>query len=598
MRWRTAFLAIVFVANFANAQSSAPAAQSKTVNRPPAVSDKAAKDKGASEKKERESERRTLAVIQVRAFASRISTFQDAWIRSLATAQLASVLWKDDQAYASQLFSKALDLPVAEKGSKPEKNKLSVRDVAELRSKILEQVARCDPALAERLTKEYSERDVEGASSIDKSQAAIENAYSVINDDYKRAADIAERSLDGGVSPFIAQLLKQLRQKDSQSADALFLQTLQRLSNEAVVDGNTLLLLGTYVFSSPRVDQNDPMAIAMIGVGRLVVPDISVERPGVPPQIVRAYLATAGSILTRQVASTTQRELYYVTGQLLLPMTQRFASDLIPVIGAATQARASGVAPALSNSATYEQLSHYAPKGFEERLREADETSNPEARDLLYFLLMYDRWIHHDFINARAVTAKISDDKARPQLEVIIDFGEGAQELEKQDLVAAEGKARKLSNGIERSLLWLALSKSASGSGGVDRRYDYLNEALTAAANVSDARRPFLMLTVASQFTKVDAVRARVTLAEAVKEFNKQESKALGRAEWQQRIEVGKLSRNFPVKVKGVEINFELALRAFTTESEMTDTIATMSRLTDERLLSRALLTMGAIMLK
>jgi hypothetical protein len=367
---------------------------------------------------------------------------------------------------------------------------------------------------------------------------------------------------------------------------------------QPAVDGNTLLLLGTYVFTSPRVDPTDPLVIAQVGVGRVMVPDISAERPGVPPELVRLYIAAAARILSRPVADAKQKQLYYVTGQLLLPKAHRFAPDLVSFISAAMQTMAADVPPALTQPSSYEHLSNYTPKSFEESLREAEKSPSDEARDLRYLTLVSDLWRRQEFTPARALAAKVSDKDARTGLEVVIEFGEAAGLLEKQEVAAAEERANKLPLGVERSLLWLAIGGSASRSGESQRANEAINQTLKAAASVPDARRPFLMVAAAGQLVRYDATRATAILTEAVQEFNRQESKALAGVEWRRRVEVGKLWRNFPLSVKGAEVKFERTLPSLLTPGNTQPVISAVNQLTDEPLLARALVTIAATMLK
>jgi hypothetical protein len=72
------------------------------------------------------------------------------------------------------------------------------------------------------------------------------------------------------VSPGMLAFLLKLQHEDQAAADALFLKALSRLVAQPLVDGNELLLLGIYVFTSPLEDMPAD-AIHMVGVGKNAV---------------------------------------------------------------------------------------------------------------------------------------------------------------------------------------------------------------------------------------------------------------------------------------------------------------------------------------
>src|SRR5438045_8379873 len=92
------------------------------------------------------------------------------------------------------------------------------------------------------------------------------------------------------------------------------------------------MTLGVYLFTSPIIDPSleEKGALAMQTIGGEIVVNLSKDRAGVPPTLIRAYLTAAVQVLARPVSDPHQQKLYYISGYQLLPKAQRFAPTLRP----------------------------------------------------------------------------------------------------------------------------------------------------------------------------------------------------------------------------------------------------------------------------
>lgn len=579
-----AFLAIsLILIQSARAQQS-----SQTVDRSRANSQSA-----SGSKTEEAVLRRQVAVSRVRDFAERILAFNDIKIKTIALARIANLLWVDDEPYARQLFIKAVDLSAPQNETSSTSSKLKPGELAYLRRHVITQIALRDAALAKRLT----EADTISNNAANRAQTNAEVALDhLISGDSKSAAAFAESSLQSGVSPWIVSVLQVLRRKDEPSANALFLKTLERLVTEPVVDADNLLYLGTYVFTSPKADpQRD--SVIQVGVGRILVYDITADRPNIPPGLVRAYLEAATQILTRRISNANQRPHYYAACYLMLPKAKKFAPNLTPYIAAAMHALASDVPQELTQESTYKNLAVTAPKDLDESLREIEDIPDEDSRDARYLSLVFSLWHAGNYTQARSVATRLRERDARDRLAILIDFGEAARSLDRGETAVAEETAGKLPIGIERAVLWLAVSRRRTVEGDSRRAAEAIDNALASANKVNDARRPFLLLNAAGQLAHFHKTLASSTLAEAIREFNRQQPEALAKVEWRQKIEAGPLWRDFPLKVKGVEFGFVEALPSLVS-SDVEGVVAAVNDLKVEGPKAQALLALAAAVLK
>jgi hypothetical protein len=541
-------------------------------------------------------QQRKLAVLRVSGFSEELLALNNVQIKAQALARLADLLWKEDEPQARRLLSKALDLSAPQSGA----TAAETQELGRARRAILNIIARRDVAWAKRvIDADSADRTNEGRAD-ERMSTNFNAAYDLLKTAPDKSIEFAERSLRGGVPEGIHSLLILLRLKDEKAANTLFLKSLEQLLAQPAVSADALLELGTYIFTSPGFDPNDssipPDMTRVVGVGRLLVYDITADRPNIPPPLVRAYLETAAKILTRPIPADS-RAGFYAAAHLLLPKTLKFAPELTQPIASAMQALAQDVPQELTLDASYANFEAAPRQELSETIKDIEKEKSEQRRNERYLVLIADLWRRSDFAGARALNAKISDPEASAQLKTLIDFQEAAEKLgRRKELNEAQETARKMPKGIESALLWLGIARALARAGDLQRATEAINAALGAAASVGDARRPYLMLNAAGQLAQLDAQRARTTLAEAVRQINAQTPASLAAISWEQRVETGRMWRSFPVKVAGVETSFRETLPPLI-KLDSEGIVQAVKALTDERQRATALLAVAAGML-
>ncbi len=544
-------------------------------------------------------QQKKLAIPRVYGFTEQLLALRNTKIKTKALTRLADLFWKTDEPYARQLFTKALELCAPKSGTPAAEAQVMTR----LRREVVAAIAKRDTSLAKRLIDNNGGLDEmdKAARADERMETDFKTAYELVKDAPDRSIEFAERSLRNGLPPDIYSLLILLRLSNETAANTLFLKILDQLTAQPVVPAETLLLLGTYVFTSPAFDPNDqsiaPDTVRLTGVGRMLVYDITADRPNVSHAIVHAYLTAAVNILTRQIPAPTQRAQYYVAARLLLAKTIKFAPELTQTIAGVMQRCLPDIPQELTLDSAYANFEVPTPQKLSETIKELEKEKNEQRRNERYLILIADLWRHADFATARRLNAKLSDSEAQSSIATLINFKEAAEKLNRvEDLDEVEGTANKLPPGVERALLWLGVARAYGKAGNVQRASESLNTALAAAQKVSDARRPFLMLSAASQLATLDPAMAQTTLAEAVRQFDTYDSEALGQVNWEQRVETGRMWRDFPLDVKGVECDFRQSLPPLV-KTDLEGTVGAVRKLTDERQLASALLAIAAAIL-
>ena len=534
---------------------------------------------------------RLFNLIQVKKFAERALSFKDLSTQVLTVSRLANLLWDDDEVHARQLFTKALDAcSLAEATA----SKASKRGVISTRRQIIGYISRRDTKWAQRLLDSDLFSAADGYSA---SQANVETAYDLARDNNTGAVDFAERSLKGGVSPWIVGVLLELRRTDQKSADALFLTVLNEVARQPV-DLNTFLYLGTYLFTSPKINPDDPTAIAQVVVGNVLVYDITLDRSNISPALVRAYLATGANLLGRSNPADSEGKpsLSYVTAYLLLSKAQRLAPDLVPPLMAAMALLAPKVPPNLVDGSAYKSLAANPSETADETLSAIEKLADEGQRNEKYLSLVASLWQKKQYGTARLVTKKISDPDVGTRLAVVIDFGEAADDVSKNDLLAAQRIAETMPKGIERGLLWLAIAEARFRAKEPDQSSSAVAAAVESIKSLTDARRGNILLQLAGLMARLNSGTAITLLNDAIKEFNDQKPGDLAKVQWRQNIAVGKVTRVFRLAIKGVDNDYSRAMTSLAS-LDTTALISELDNVTEEQSRAQLMLALASALM-
>lgn len=551
-------------------------------------------NKAKDQKSERDDRQQTrlFNVIQVKKFAQYALGFQDLRIKVTTVARLADLIWNDDEDFARQLFSKALDAClVAESEPSNTDEQRNKRLVASLRRQIIGSISHRDANWAKRLIDSDLFSEAVGYTA---SQVNIEIAYDLArNDDVTNAVGFAERSLTNGVSPWIVGLLMELRRTDPKQSDSLFLNILNKLASQPA-DLNTFLYLGTYLFTSPRLPADDPTAFSQVVVGNVLVYDLTLDRPNISLPLVRAYLQTAVGLLSRPTSDSAA--LYYATGYLLLPKAQRVAPELAPGIMTAMRALEAKVPREMVDGSAYKNLSPNSSVPTEETLSAIEKLPSEGQRDEKYLSVIASLWQRKQYATARSIAKKFSDPNVSARIMLVIDFGEAADSLSKNDIPTTQRFAETMSPGIERGLLWLAIAEAWYQTKDQSQSATAVAAAVDSVKSLADVRRANVLLEAAGLMAKLNTGSSMTALTEAIKELNGQKPGSLRKIEWRQSIEIGRVTRVFSLKIKGVETDYLRALSRLAS-LDLLSLIAALDTVKQEEARSQLMLALAAALI-
>ncbi|HEX8564557.1 MAG TPA: energy transducer TonB [Pyrinomonadaceae bacterium] len=480
----------------------------------------------------------------VRTLADKISQMQDVRASSYELAGIADLLWKRDETLARELFDRALEKSEV----KPADSEGAVKLKGEIRKRVISLIAKRDAVWAENLIDEVIAKTKAEGESCENAEANLDIALDLISTDTKTAANFAERSLQNGISQNFTTFLQKLRRENPDAADRLFLQTLGQYTQQPNVDAYQLLVLGTYLFTSPLLQNEEVTAFVLTRFGNIGVPNITANRQWTSQNLVRTYLRAAVAVMLRPSSDPTQQQYKYALGSLLLPKAQQFAPELISVISAATASIASNVPSELTSEEAFTNLRRTSSATSAQKLENTEKMADQHSRDTSYLDITFHSWSKGDFATARTVAAKISDEEVQNKLNVLINFGEATAFLKRQrpNLIEIEQLASRLPEGLERAVLYLGIA-AVVVKDKKTHAYANLQSAAKAARQIDGIHRPYLLLAIATNFASFDQVQADLFLNEALRAFNQLKSKDITLLKWEREVKIDPLKMRFPV---------------------------------------------------
>ena len=516
--------------------------------------------------------------------AEKLFALENVQTKSIGLSRLASLIWKHDEEYARVLFDKALAVSNPQANSSDGRLKIIHRNVISV-------IATRDAAWAKRLIDAQVALDDRGRNS-----ANIDTAIALIDSSPGEAVEFAQRALSEQLHPAFLYFLLTLRKKDQPRADQTFLQVLRFLGQQSRPDIKSLHLMGVYLFTAPDLIDSEGYAVTV--VDRILVPNITVQRPGMAPALVNTYLTTASTLLVRAATDKDQQQFTYALGRMLLIKARSLAPDLVPQIEAAMAAVGSNVPPTLTNESAFKYID-MPPRTPEESLANAERKVDELEREIAFLDIAASAWRKSDFKTVRAAASMIKNTEASQTLGVLAEFGEAATLLKRDaaNVSAVEKVAYKLPSGLERAMLLLSIAQTGVRSGKVADAEEAIDASLKAASAVDELRRPCLSLIAASQLAQLRSLRAPSVVASTIRDLNSFDTANYAAVDWAREIEIPPLKVTFSLELSGLDLNLDAALRAIFL-SDLEIGFARAQEVKNEGLRSRALVAFVAAYLE
>jgi hypothetical protein len=547
---------------------------------------------GQSKEAARTPERQRLEnLIRVRGFADHIQEFKNLTSRVRGLIALADVLWKEDEPYARKLFATAYEAAGsnAESESSDSGSDSKTPDYGWLRREVAAAISRHDPAWARILTAKEAETSK-------SSEAYLQMAGALLRDDPKQAVQYIETGLNAGSETDLYSLLYVLRQKDPAAADAIFLRSLERLAARPQVPAFQLLWFGNYVLT---IDFGQPVSLA-----RHEILNVAGTNPSASLASITAYLNAAVDILSRPVLSSSDtifsKEANYIAACVLLPSVRQLTPERAPQLEASMRDLAPDISTDLTEDAVRAKINEARSPSvntLEEARKDVDAIRDDTRHDLRCIDLSHAFFLKDDFQAAKAIGGEVKDLQIRDKLLLLLAFEEGAKLVDRGKPNDATSIATKLSSGIERAILWLAIAQKQIDRGDTKLARTTMSWALAEASRLQDPRRAVLILRAAADLAAFDPVLASQTLTEAIRTFNSVSPYSPLKMGWEEPIGPRPTMPSFPLKVAGLDFQLARMLSPLA-KIDMEGTIYDVMSLDDEEARGQGLAILASLILE
>ncbi|HEU5459446.1 MAG TPA: hypothetical protein VFU83_03090 [Pyrinomonadaceae bacterium] len=495
-----------------------------------------------------DSELPAFAVSLVISLATEARSYSDLALRPRVLARAADVLWDTDNITARALFKRAWE--AAEQGDadevtiktkdKPPAMVTALRRMSgrDLRFEVLSVMAKRDRALSEEyFAKLKSETDSSKKETKDSSppndgwsvpeavSKRLQVASALLKDGQpERALEFAAPVLTHA-SVHTIGFLSELRKKNAEAADRVFLTLLNRAEADPASDANTVSGLSSYVFTPGLYITFNPE-----GGTRWTQP----EEPPVPPvnfptALRDRFFQVAASILLRPLlpSDPLARSTKLNVIKRLLPLFEQHSPDTATALRTQLQELSNNSSRDLmemNNPMLTQGISPLpsADDVLEQMQKRLDRARTPRERDSIYAAAASSLIVRGDE-RARDIADKIEDVERRTEIRQHIDFEFIQRAIKRKATTEAIRLAQtgKLSN-TQRASAYIDVARLLLKTERQEALH-LLEEAVREVNRIEGNKpdRAVLLVGIAHEFLVVDRVRAWEIIGEVVKEANR-----------------------------------------------------------------------------
>jgi hypothetical protein len=434
-------------------------------------------------------------------------------------AQIADVLWRFDEAFASEVFCWSFDAasrPAADDLAESARSAYIARQATIIRQ-VLARLGTHDRRQAEAFLKNLREETDSTSASAGpsrfNSELLLQIALELASTNPEQALQLGLQSLSGTyVSPEFGRLLFAMSSTNKSLADRLFGAALITLRRNDFVYDSALISLVNYVSSSNGVPSPD----ATIVDGQLLA-NYFVDAAW------RQARGTDGAGLPD--ASAMFYSMVQVRG---LPIVSRYTPERLPELQGQLRELAAGLSASQTQrtsilQATRQQqitIGNRNTYDIDEQIERATKEKDPEVRDSLLNSVAHSL-MREDADRALTVAGMIDAAEVRKEAENDIYLALVQKQLRVGSYDDARKTARKFDRPELQGKVLIELANKAISNRDTSLAVELLSEASTVTSKGEPTPdKATIFLSIAQQFGRFDAIRGFETLGDALKLIN------------------------------------------------------------------------------
>jgi hypothetical protein len=467
-------------------------------------------------------------------------TFDNVVQRITVLLRAAELLWPDEQGRALAAFTEAFDLAVQdfkEHGDQVKRTSESkfaaIIMVPDQRFKVLQALAKLDPAMARKLSEQMlhdNTQEVSNKTPFDDgpqtrtAEKLLHLAQDLIATDTTAAISFARQSFRYPASMLLTVFLYELSKTNKPLADRFYLDALAAYAKSPMVQ---FLYLSPYPFGNTR-DAGEMPSYMMYRV-----PDGYAPNPALQRAFMQVLLARVEGVLGTTVEPTSPHypedhlQMWYALTRLekqveiqlpdLFDSTVRSKEKLFAVLGRGLQEQLTGRI----------EVDNKPEPSFDEQIEAAEKLSDVGRRDQFLVNAVTGRSSEEEPVEkVLGIIDKISDSSVRAPLLNWFYYFRAQSMIKQKNLREARAFATKVTELDQRAYLFTRIAEeSLKTNEDQTEALDLLNEISNA---VSKAPKTIMsaraLLALAHLYAKIDVNRGVEELGNAVRTINALES--------------------------------------------------------------------------
>lgn len=418
---------------------------------------------------------RALSIVQY--VAQLIPNLPQPAHRVLGWALVGEIVWAYDPMQARNYFRAAfaaIHRVAADKGPEPEPypdaHRAARQKRHQLRLEVLRRVARLDRQLERELMAQLTSDEPEtSAGERLNSAELIELASLLVEEDPQEAVNLAQTSLQQGVSPEFGSFLIDLRQTDPDSADRLFNAALATATDESETNVDALLSLLNY--ASPQgvaeADDVEPSVTRAQTARLLHALAAELQQSESSPSAAQDASASSGFSSTERLALIKQH----------LPLFEQYAPETVPMLESVAH-RLSGQEPPVKVQPTGAQVAEDEPADRPGDLMvDPIVVADPRMRDRLLGQAAISAAHCGRVHQAEQLCRRIQDRRFRQDVSDWVNVEIALQAIARGDFAQARQRALNITQVKQRAAVYIAAAEELDRRGENDRALFWLDEA-------------------------------------------------------------------------------------------------------------------------
>jgi hypothetical protein len=407
-------------------------------------------------------------------------------------ALVGEILWRYDPVRARDYIRTAfwtIDrvkvADAADKNGRPNAQQWTQEKKHQLRLQVLRCAARLDRQLSRELVEQWKTAAADDAThqeSLD-AQELMDLATVLLENDPEAAVNLAQASLDHGISSDFGAFLTNLRQTDPDSADRLFDSALEAATRHPGTSVNELASLLPYAFPQGAEEAiNQGSSIGATRTGQLLsalASKLTQPEPAASAAAKAASNSTPGSALSLAERSSLIREH--------LPLFEQYSPENMPALESASHQSASPAAQAAPPT-TSQPVDHGAAAHRMGSLDSIVPAVDQRTRDQRMAQAAASAAHQGNFAEAEQLLRQIQDSRLRQQTLDLANLEMALQALAADDYPQARRYALDISQVKQRATIYLMAAEKLFSRGESDRALFWLNEAYDFTSRLKDSQ--------------------------------------------------------------------------------------------------------------